>query len=126
MAPRQQQRSKPPDHRTADRRKIAVRRVLGGEQQVDVARDLGVSKESVRKWMRWYEAGGWKALGGSDAPRGRSPAVPDVLAAKLIHRAVGAGATSLADVVDLARAMGMKASRSAIRRALITAGYWPG
>ena len=55
-----------------ERRIAAVRAVVDGKEQVDVARVLGVSPAAVCNWMRLYGEGGFDALKGSKAS-GRPP-----------------------------------------------------
>ena len=45
-----------------DLRRKAVKAVLGGSKQVDVAHMLGVTRQAVGKWVRAYRQGGVKAL----------------------------------------------------------------
>src|SRR5437016_6263976 len=50
------------------RRVLAVRRVLDGYSQAQVARFLGVARFSVRRWMRKYRRGGCKRLRAAKIP----------------------------------------------------------
>lgn len=50
------------------RRKLAVRKVLGGRTQADVADFLGVHPVTVAKWMRAYRAGGEASLTAKPVP----------------------------------------------------------
>ena len=58
------------------RRKLAIRNVLGGRTQADVADFLGVHPVTVAKWMRAYRAGGDDALAAKPTP-GRPPFLSD-------------------------------------------------
>jgi transposase len=50
------------------RRKLAIRNVLGGRSQADVADFLGVHPVTVAKWMAAYRAGGDDALAAKPVP----------------------------------------------------------
>jgi transposase len=50
------------------RRLLAVWRVLGGYSVGSVARFFGVSRLSIRRWMRAYAHGGWQRLRAVPAP----------------------------------------------------------
>ena len=50
------------------RRKLAIRKVLDGRTQADVADFLGVHPVTVAKWMKAYRAGGEDALAAKPAP----------------------------------------------------------
>ena len=50
-------------------RKRAVRAVLGGMTQVEVARVFGVHPNAVNRWIKRYREGGWDGL--SERRRGR-------------------------------------------------------
>jgi len=51
------------DHRTLEEmRRLAVSRVVGGEQQIEVARSLGIHEDTVWKWMRTYRRKGANGL----------------------------------------------------------------
>ena len=50
-------------------RQKAVRAVLGGKKQVEVAKALGVTRHAVGKWMKAYRQGGTNAI--KAKPRGR-------------------------------------------------------
>jgi transposase len=50
------------------RRKLAVRNVLGGRPQVDVAKFLGVHPVTVAKWMARYRADHEKGLDAREVP----------------------------------------------------------
>ena len=53
-------------------RRRAIRRLKAGVRQVDVARELDVSRETVNRWWKRYQGGdGWDAL--KKRKRGRSP-----------------------------------------------------
>ena len=45
-----------------DLRRKAVKAVLNGRKQVEVANLFGVSRQSVGKWVKAYREGGAKAL----------------------------------------------------------------
>jgi len=45
-----------------DLRKKAVKAVLGGKKQVEVAQMLGVTRQNVGKWVKKFRQGGEKAL----------------------------------------------------------------
>jgi len=58
--------------RTPERRRLAVQMVLNGTAQSEVARSIGVSARSVRKWMQRYRQQGETGL--QTRPRaGRTP-----------------------------------------------------
>lgn len=50
------------------RRKLAIRKVLGGRTQADVADFLGVHPVTVAKWMAAYRAGGEASLAAKPVP----------------------------------------------------------
>lgn len=50
------------------RRKLAIRKVLSGRTQADVADFLGVHPVTVAKWMKAYRAGGEPALAAKPVP----------------------------------------------------------
>lgn len=50
------------------RRKLAIRKVLGGRTQADVADFLGVHPVTVAKWMKAYRAGGEEAVAAKPVP----------------------------------------------------------
>ena len=50
------------------RRILAVRRVLDGYSQGQVARFLGVARFTMRRWMRAYRHGGWRRLRAANIP----------------------------------------------------------
>jgi len=50
------------------RRKLAIRKVLDGRTQADVADFLGVHAVTVAKWMKAYRAGGEHALDAKPVP----------------------------------------------------------
>ena len=50
------------------RRKLAIRKVLSGRTQADVADFLGVHAVTVAKWMRAYRAGGDAAVAAKPRP----------------------------------------------------------
>ena len=58
------------------RRKLAIRKVLDGRTQADVADFLGVHAVAVAEWMRAYRAGGDAALAAKPTP-GRPPFLSD-------------------------------------------------
>jgi len=61
------------DHATLEElRRLGVRRVLAGEKQVAVAASLEIHRDTVRKWIGWYRAGGEKELASTRAT-GRPP-----------------------------------------------------
>lgn len=56
------------DHQTLEEmRRMGVRRVVGGETQVSVAKSLEVNLHTVSKWMRRYRNGGEESLAGRKA-----------------------------------------------------------
>jgi len=70
------------DHTTLEEmRRLAVKRVLAGESQIEVAGSLEVSPYTVNKWMRAFREGGEDALGSTKAT-GR----PSKLAPKQVTR----------------------------------------
>lgn len=50
------------------RRKLAIRKVLDGRTQADVADFLGVHPVTVAKWMKAYRAGGEEAVAAKPVP----------------------------------------------------------
>ena len=63
------------DHATLEEmRRLAVKRVIGGESQRDVARSLEVHFQTVAKWIAWYRSGGEEGLS-STLGTGRPPAL---------------------------------------------------
>lgn len=44
------------------RRRRAIRRVLEGYKLMEIARELGVQRRSVRRWKAAYRNGGMRAL----------------------------------------------------------------
>lgn len=50
------------------RRKLAIRKVLDGRSQADVADFLGVHPVTVAKWMKAYRAGGESAVAAKPVP----------------------------------------------------------
>lgn len=65
------------DHATLEEmRRLAVKRVLAGETQQDVARSLEVHFQTVAKWMAWYRAQGEEGLSSTPAT-GRIPTLSD-------------------------------------------------
>jgi transposase len=114
-----------PHVRTSERRKAAMQLIATGLNQAEVARVLSVSRESVRKWVDKYQAGGERALEASEAHRGRYFALTDGQAKALMAEARRQGLQTLTEVCSLARASGIDASRSAIRRKLIALALWP-
>ena len=58
------------------RRKLAIRKVLAGRTQADVADFLGVHPVTVAKWMKAYRAGGDAAVAAKPIP-GRPPFLTD-------------------------------------------------
>jgi transposase len=71
------------------RRKRAARMFERGVAQADVARELGVSRQSVSRWYAEWQAGGTKALKGA----GRAGRMPRLSAAQLrqVERALRRG-----------------------------------
>lgn len=57
----------------ADRRVVAAARVLAGESAADVAADLGVDPEQVRRWAHGLSTGGAGAVGGVGVARPGTP-----------------------------------------------------
>ena len=57
-----------------DIRRKAIRAVLDSNQQVDVAKIFGVTRQAVGKWVKTYRKGGEKALKAKrrDRPQGGS------------------------------------------------------
>jgi len=57
------------DHATLEELRVrAVERVQAGESPPDLARILGVRRESVYRWVAMYRAGGWHALRAKPIP----------------------------------------------------------
>lgn len=61
-------RSQGSAHELERRRRLAVRRVLDGWKQKDVAAFLGVTERAVSRWMTAYRAGGDDALRAKPTP----------------------------------------------------------
>ena len=58
----------PADEQEELRRK-AVKAVLAGKKQIDVADQFGITRQAVNNWVRAYRAGGMSAL--RSKPKGR-------------------------------------------------------
>jgi transposase len=52
-----------------DLRRKAVKAVLAGSKQIEVASQFGITRQAVNNWVRAYRAGGMKAL--KAKPKGR-------------------------------------------------------
>jgi transposase len=77
------------DHRTLEEmRRLAVRRVLAGESQGEVARSLAVHHHTVWKWMRTYRKKGADALARKTGA-GRRPILSAKQQARLFRLIVG-------------------------------------
>jgi transposase len=65
------------DHATLEEmRRLAVKRILDGETQREVARSLEVHFQTVAKWMAWYRSDGEEALSSTPAT-GRHPTLSE-------------------------------------------------
>src|SRR5215212_10972221 len=71
-------RSLPPAVQTALRNR-AVRAVLDGMTQAEVAQVFGVHHNAVNRWIKRYRQGGWDGL--AERRRGRRPGEQPALAA---------------------------------------------
>lgn len=77
------------DHSTLEEmRRLAVRRVLAGETQRQVARSLEVHRGTVAKWIEWYRSDGDEALASTKAT-GRPPSLNKRQLRRLQHIIVG-------------------------------------
>jgi transposase-like protein len=89
---------------TVHARRLLVQRIAAGWPQARVAEQLGVSRQTVSKWWRRYQAGGEAALlDRSSAPRrspARTPAKIErrVLAARRRHRVGPVALSAMLDV----------------------------
>jgi transposase len=64
-----------PTEAQEDLRRKAVKAVLGGKKQIEVAAQFGITRQAVNNWIRAYRTGGMRAL--KAKPKGR-PRLVDV------------------------------------------------
>ena len=83
----------------ADRRKQACKLFRSGKIQADVARELGVSRQSVSRWYSAWCEGGAGALNGTGRA-GRLPSI-DVKQLKDVERAILKGPLSFGYKTDM-------------------------
>jgi transposase len=81
------------------RRKQAIRQFKKGVKQADVARELGVSRQSVSVWFKEWQQGGDQAL--ARAPRAGRPRKLEATQLKAVERALLKGATANGYRTDL-------------------------
>ena len=75
--------------RIAAHREVARARALllaaGGEAQIRIAREVGVSATTVRAWRERFATAGLKGLGGVRLGRGRKPQISDERVAEIVR-----------------------------------------
>ncbi len=71
-----------------DLRSKAVKAVLDGTKQVEVAKNLGVTRQAVGKWMKTYREGGEKALKAKQRGRPKGGALLPWQAAQIVKTVV--------------------------------------
>lgn len=125
MSKRPRRPRRPPVKIVPSRRYAAIELLKKDHAASDVADMLGVTYEAVRKWRAAYEKGGIEALAPKETKRGPAPLLTAAQAKRLARAAQRRGATSLPEVVAIAREQGIELERRSIRRGLAAAGLWP-
>jgi transposase len=89
LSPMKKRDARSLDHRTLEEmRRLAVKRVLGGESQTSVASSLEVHEDTVGKWMRTVREDGEAGLASTTAT-GRPPTLSEREQTKLFRLIVG-------------------------------------
>lgn len=86
-------------------RKLIVDRVLAGHRPGEVAKQLGISRQTVYKWVRRFRAEGWAGLADRSSRPHRMPrrtSVETTAAIVAARRAHHAGPVRLASILGLA------------------------
>jgi transposase len=58
-----------PSEAQEELRRKAVKAVLAGKKQIEVAAEFGITRQAVNNWIRAYRSGGMRAL--KTKPKGR-------------------------------------------------------
>jgi transposase len=120
------------DRKLRDRLQIVLMAHRGRPHQ-DIARDLGIHRIGVTRWLNAYCDGGLGALA-PRKPKGKAASIPDSLAQEVRAWVIGGPASQGIDranwtheeIADhLKKAKGIKTSRSAVQRFCCKIGVRP-